>query len=203
MITPKSKANKTGLRPISRTHVRSPEISSSVLRSLSFRLFPDITNGSFNCCLVPYIWQCGSFGPFFKVKRHIFGAILQQKHLVKMLVQLRHDYPWKPKEFLPFSFVDGKDRLTSSKLQWHFSNNVYLIIVKKYALVLLKGEKLMKRERFCSRASRNNFFFLRSIASSSSYLSCAGARRHRPITSTQSSPHLHTYSFNLILSSSC
>ena len=145
----------------------------------------------------------GSFGPFFKVKRHIFGAILQQKHLVKMLVQLRHDYPWKPKEFLPFSFVDGEDRLTSSKLQWHFSNNVYLIIVKKYALVLLKGEKLMKRERFCSRASRNNFFFLRSIASSSSYLSCAGARRHRPITSTQSSPHLHTYSFNLILSSSC
>ena len=55
MVTQKSKADKTGLRPISKTHVRSPEISSSVLRSLSIRLIPDITNGSVICCLVPYM----------------------------------------------------------------------------------------------------------------------------------------------------
>ena len=55
MVTQKSKADKTGLRPISKTHVRSPEISSSVLRPLSIRLIPDITNGSVICCLVPYM----------------------------------------------------------------------------------------------------------------------------------------------------
>ena len=30
---------------------------------------------------------------------------------------MRHDYPWKPKEFLPFSLDDAENRLTSSKLQ--------------------------------------------------------------------------------------
>ena len=70
-------------------------------------------------------------------------------------------------------------------------------------LFLLKGDKLIKRNSFAPGQVKITSFFLRSIASSSSYLSCAGARRHRPITSTQSSPHLHTYSFNLILSSSC
>ena len=55
MVTQKSKADKTGLRRISKTHVRSPEISSSVLRSLSIRLIPDITNGSVICWLVPYM----------------------------------------------------------------------------------------------------------------------------------------------------
>ena len=55
MVTQKSKADKTGLRPISKTHVRSPEISSSVLRSLSFRLIPDTLNRSVYYCLVPYM----------------------------------------------------------------------------------------------------------------------------------------------------